>query len=1009
MVGLLTILTILVGAYSITKLDAELMPEVDFDGAYVAISAGDMATIEVERQITTPLERAILGIEGVEDVFSTTMTGMSNIQIMIEQGRGEEVSKEIQTTTTTMIANISGVTDVIAEQMSLSQSYEFFMDISDGDMNDMTRFAEEVLEPRLEDLPEVKDVALMGIQEYEMVISFNKDRLTEHGLDSNQVISIIQQANTDATLGEFTAENEQPAIRFETNLSSEENIENIKIPTQNGLITVSDIAQVSLEPMETSSYVWKEGSKDFIFVQVGRSAGVTQIEMADAVRTEIQKIKDENLVDGFTVNELVAQADYVEDSINGITENIIIGGIIAILILLVYLRNIRATVIIAISIPTSILLTFMSIWMLGYSFNMMTLVALGLGVGMMVDSSIVILESIFKKKEIGLDARQAVLEGTREVSSAVIASILTTIVVFIPIGLMSGDVGQFMVILFAVVSVTLISSLLVAFTIIPALSEKFLKAPKKKVKEGKLLRIYDRIISWIVKRKRHSLAMVVIFIVMFAGSVFLLFKIPMTIMPDMLNRYTEILVELEPGITPNEKEELVSQATKELNQIDDVDTSYIMDDGTLLFMLINMTKDEDITREQKEVNEEILRSLRGLTENYPIVSVERAMVATVGQPVQIQVKGEEFDQLLDIANSLKEELSDIEGLVGINTSMERTSIEKVVELDSKKMDDAGISELQLRGAMEEAFLQMPISEISTDDRTVPLVVKWKDEVVSEAELLEWKIPTAQGEESLGTFIDLQSVEVPNEISHLDGERYITVSADIENTDLGTVNREIQQLLSDFETPNGYTVSTGGDIETQQELIYDLALILVISVFLVYLVMAVQFNNLAHPLIVMSTIPMAFIGVVVGLFATQRELSIMSAMGILMLFGIVLNNAILLIDRTNQLRRKGMSVNEAIVSAGKDRIRPIFMTTFTTVGGMMPLALATGTTGNYQAPMATAIISGLLFATMITLVLIPAVYRLFHSFGNGIRKLFKRERKNKVIESTNGPKPIELVK
>ncbi|RDW17725.1 efflux RND transporter permease subunit [Oceanobacillus chungangensis] len=993
LVGLATVLVLILGVYSLTKLDEELMPPVEFDGAYIAVNAGDMAAIEVERTITTPLEQSIQGIDGVEEIYSTSTIGQSSLQITIENGQGEAVSKEIESIANAVTSDVAEVTEVIADQMSMSANYEFFMDVSNGDMDALTAFSQDILEPRLEELPEVRDVSLMGIQEYEMSIELDRNSLAEFGLDSSQVISIIQQTNTEATLGEVQENGEQPSIRWETELTSIENVENIKIPTQGGFIALNEIADVTKQPLESASYVWKDGTKDFIFVQVGRNGDVTQIDMAEAIREEIQQIRDEGLIEDVELNELVAQADYVKDSIDGVTSNILIGGLVAIFILLLFLRNVRATVIIGLSIPTSILLTFITMWVLDYSFNMLSLIALGLGIGMMVDSSIVILESIYKKKEQGLKPLEAVLVGTKEVTSAVIASMLTTIVVFVPIGLMGGDIGQFMVILSVVVAITLISSVIVAFTLIPSLSERFFKiSEKNKGKEGRIIRGYGDLVSWVVKKKRNSFAMILIFFLMFSGSMFLVSKIPMTIMPDMLNRYTELMIDLETGVSAEEKEELAATINETLATVDDVETSYIIDNGSMFYTLINMTKEEDITREQKEVNEEILSSLRELEEEQPVQSVQSAMSVTVGQPVQVQIKGENYDEMKAIVNDLTNELEGIEGLTGISNSIERTSYEKVVELNEKAMEDAGLSEIQVRQYIQEAFLDMPIGEVAINETSVPLVVKWNEEVVNEEALLDLKIPTVKEERTLSEFVELRNVNTPNEISHIDGERYITVSADIENTDLGTVNREVQNLINDFEIPSGYTISAGGDLETQQELISDLVIVLIISIFLVYLVMAVQFNNLAHPIIVMSVIPMTIVGVILGLFITQRELSMMSGMGIIMLIGIVLNNAILLIDRANQLTKEGVSPNEAISRAGKDRIRPIFMTTFTTVGGMLPLALASGTTSNYQAPMATAIISGLMFATMITLILIPSVYRIFNAIGNGFGRLFKKKQK-----------------
>ena len=993
LVGLATVFVLILGVYSLTKLDEELMPPVEFDGAYIAVAAGEMAAIEVERTITTPLEQSIQGIDGVEEIYSTSMIGQSSLQITIAKGQGNDVSKEIQSIVNTVTSDIAGVTEVIADQMSMSANYEFFMDVSNGDMDTLTAFAQDVLEPRLEELSEVRDVSLMGIQEYEMSIEFDRDRLLELGLDSSQVIPVIQETNTEATLGEVQEEGAEPSIRWETELTSIESIENIKIPTQVGFIELHEIAEVSKQPLENTSYVWKDGTKDFIFVQIARNSAVTQIDMAEAIREEVQQIREEGLVEDVALNELVAQADYVKDSIDGITSNILIGGIVAIVILLLFLRNVRATVIIGISIPTSILLTFITMWLLDYSFNMLSLIALGLGVGMMVDSSIVVLESIYKKKEQGLKPLEAVLEGTKEVTSAVIASMLTTIVVFLPIGLMGGDIGQFMVILSVVVAITLISSVIVAFTLIPALSERFLKVRKNNQgKEGRIVKGYGELILWVVRKKRNSFAMIFIFFLIFAGSLFLVSKIPMTIMPDVLNRYAELMIDLETGVSAEEQEEVAIKINETLAAIDDVETSYIIDDGAMFYTLINMTKGEEITREQKEVNEEILSSLRELEEVSPIKSVQSAMSVSAGQPVQVQIKGEDFEEMQAIADDFTNELAGIEGLTGITNSIERTSIQKIVELDEMRVEDAGLSEIEIRQYIENAFLDIPIGEIETGAASVPLVVKWNEAIVNEDDLLNLEILTPEGERPLSEFVELRNVDTPNEISHIDGERYITVSADIENTDLGTVNREVQNIINTFEIPSGYTISAGGDLETQQELLYDLGMILAISLFLVYLVMAVQFNHMAHPFIVMSVIPMTIVGVILGLYLTQRELSMMSAMGIIMLIGIVLNNAILLIDRANQHRKNGVSANEAIKRAGKERIRPIFMTTFTTVGGMLPLALASGTTGNYQAPMATAIISGLLFATMITLVLIPAVYRMFNATGTGLGRLFKKRKK-----------------
>ncbi|WP_155668904.1 efflux RND transporter permease subunit [Ornithinibacillus caprae] len=992
LVSLVTVLIIILGGYSITKLDQVLLPEIEFDQAYAIISAGDMPAAEVERTITYPLEQVIQGIDGVEDIDSTTAIGQSTIYVMIETGRGDEVSKEVSSIVQSTTADISGITEVLTDQIGTTQSYEFYMDISNGEMDDMTEFAEEIIEPRLEGLKEVSDVALMGNQAYEMEITLDREAVREHGLDSSQIISQIQESNTESTLGELTDEQDQPTLRWQTKFRSSEDIEKIQLPTQSGYITLDEIASVSLQPLESSSYVWKNGTKDFIFIQVGRSANTTQIEMAEAVRAEVEDIREEGLVEGFELNEMVAQADYIEDSIDGVSSNILLGGILAIVILLLFLRNVRATVIISISIPTSILLTFITMWVLDYSFNILTLIGLGLGIGMMVDSAIVILESIYRKKEEGLDSLKAVINGTKEVATAVIASMLTTIVVFLPIGIMGGEMGEFMILLSVVVATTLISSVVVSFTLIPSLADKFLKLRRRKKRESVIVNSYGRFTGWIVKKKRNSFTVVAIFFILFIGSFFLVPKIPMNIMPDMLNRYSELFIEIEPGITVEEREELAQKINETLIGIEDVESNHIIDESGSFYSMINMTKGEEVTREQDEVNEDILQTLRDLADETPINSVQSMMSVSTGLPVQIQISGEDFEQLQAIGEDFSKELESIGGIEAVTTSIERTSIEKVISLKEDVIEDEGLTNNYIRQFIQQAFLNMPVGEVQLDEKDIPLIIKWDEQTTTQDNLFSLRVPTLNGEEPLSAFIELEELEVPNEISHHNGERYITVSADTSNTDLGTLNREVQNLMDEFETPVGYEIDVAGDLEVQQELIQDMVIILAISIFLVYLVMAVQFNHLAQPFIVMSVIPMTIVGVIIGLFITQQELSVMSGMGVIMLIGIVLNNAILLIDRTNQLLRRGNTLVDAISEAGRNRIRPIFMTTLTTTGGMLPLALASGTAGNYQAPMATAIISGLLFATFITLVLIPAVYRIFHSIGNGFHRVFRRKKK-----------------
>ncbi|WP_405099467.1 efflux RND transporter permease subunit [Oceanobacillus sp. FSL H7-0719] len=999
---LLTVIFIMIlGCYALFNLDSELTPEVGLDSASITIQAGDLNITDVEQRIITPLEQELLEIEGIETFESTARTGEGSVQVLFASGRGGELVKEVESVVNTSMSQLPEVESTKVVQSGTGTNYEFIMDISGGDMNKISSFAENILKPRLEELPQVGDVALAGITKHKVNIIFNGKEMAQHSLDNLAVIDLILQINDEAVLGEITDDGSEAALHWNTRFTNIDDIKNIQVPSENGNISLKEIADVALEPLENTSNVWKNGSKDFVLVQVARPADVSQLDMTNAVRDELAEISKEELAEGITLNEIVAHSDFVEDSMGDVTANILIGGIIAIVILLLFLRNIRATFIIGLSIPASLLLTFVAVWLLDYSLNMLTLIGLGLGIGMMVDSSIVILESIYRKKEQGLSNLQAVLEGTTEVAGAIIASILTTIVVFVPIGLIGGDIGRMMIILSVVVSITLISSVLVAFTLIPVLAEKLIKIrkPKRlKKRKNKIYNWYQSMLTWIISKKRRSFAVVFIFIGVFFTSFLLVSKIPMSIMPDMFNRYTEIAVALDNGVTNEEKQNLAEEINEQLKTIYDVEANYVLDQGNMFIIVANMTKGNQIQQSQDKVTEEILRTLRALREHEPIRNVQTALTGVGGYPIQINISGKEFEELEMMANEISEELKTIDGIVEITDSIENASNIKEIRLNKEAMEEDGLSELQVKQEVEQYLLQKPIGEMVVNKERIPIHVTVNQDNNTENSLLDLKISTLNGNKELSNYIHLENNNLPETITHTQGERYISVLADIEDSDLGTINREVQEVISNYESPDGYSVSIAGELEQQDDLLNDIIFVLVISIFLVYFVMAVQFNHLGHPLIVLSAVPLSIIGVILGLFITQKDLNLMSGMGVIVLVGIVLNNAILLVDRTNQLRKKGYPLDEAIVTASENRIRPIFMTTLTTVGAMLPLALATGMSADYQAPLATVIISGMLFATVITLVLVPSIYKLISKQKTRVR--VEKSEENLLQEEIN---------
>ncbi|MDQ0340695.1 HAE1 family hydrophobic/amphiphilic exporter-1 [Caldalkalibacillus uzonensis] len=1002
-VGLFLALILVVGGYAVTKLNVELMPDVTFDAAIVNVYAGEKPVLDMEEQITNPLEEQIASLQHVDSFTSTTSIGQTSITVMFEEGKGDEAFPELEAVVNRLKGEVPDVDEVYAFQFSMNSPFDYFLDLYGGSLDEMTVFAHDVLKPRLEALPEVREVQLLGTVQEEIVITLHEQRMRDYQVDAQQIIQLIPQEDQNVSLGEIDKDGQQVTLRWDTKLKTIEDLKKLPVPTAEGIIELDDMADIKIEQPEVIAAAWKNGDPNYISVQVGRSTQATDIDLSEAVRAEVQKMKEEGLINGFQLEELASKGEFIRSSIEDVTRNVLIGGVLAIAIVLLFLRHVRTTLIIGIAIPSSILLTFASMWFLDYSINMLTLIGLGLGIGMMVDAAIVILESIYRKLQEGFPRLQAVVEGTKEVATAVLASMLTTVVVFVPIGIMSGELGKIIVILSVVIVVTLLSSVLISFTVIPVLAHQWIKLKKNSThsRESRLLNRYGTFIHWMAQKKRRRWSVVCLFFFVFVGSLFLLTQVPTTVMPDVYDRQAELLITLERGTTPAEQREIAEQLHLKMQKIDEVkDYMVVIFSSDMMYMFVNMTPEEEAVRAQDEINQDILQAIESLQEQYPIeASSTMGFAGMDAYPVQVKIKGHDLDQLLALSENIMNKLEQIEGLTEIQHSLGKMVEEQQMMIDEEKVTESGLLPSALRQQIQMAMSKQPIGHMYVNGTYLPIMLTNDQDINTAQDLEKMKIMTSLGEKAVGDFIQLEQISVPVEIDHDNGDRVVTVLANYEGEDLGSINRQVQAAIQELERPTGYSIELGGQLSQQMEAFTELLYIFLIALFLVYLVMAIQFNSLIHPVVVMSIIPLTLTGVILGLFITQQELSVMSGMGIVMLAGIVLNNAILLIDRTKQLRQQNMERGAALAEAGKNRMRPIFMTTLTTVAGMLPLALATGSSSAYQAPMATVVISGLLFATLITLILIPAVYMIAEDIiGWPKRWLAKRRTSGESVSS-----------
>ncbi|RSL30081.1 efflux RND transporter permease subunit [Salibacterium salarium] len=965
-------------------LENQFYPEVTYDTVTVSAEASNVPASDMEENVTVPIEEALSNVEGIQGYESVSTDDLSSITVTLQEEVGDDAYEQLKNTVGEVEGSISTVHDIEISRNTSAQRYEFYMDIHDGDIGTMTTFGETTLKPRLESLQEVKEVRVVGQMERTVMVQLEPEQMNQAGVTYDDVENVLQQQNDNVSIGRSNEE-DTPLLTWNTSLQDMEEIENLLIPAENGVVLLSTIADIKVEESRNNQELWRDGDNNYVWVSVGRTNEATQAELTHAVRSELKAIEQEGNIDGFVLDETIVQSDFVENSIGNLQTNVLIGGFLVVLVLFLFLRNVAATVIMAISIPVTVLMTFLLMALFDFSINLISLLGIGIGLGMVVDSSIVIMESIYKKKERGLDDREATIQGTKEVFTPVIASTLTTIMVFLPIGLISGQVGEFAKVIAAVIVFSQLSALIICFTFIPVMSEKWLKVKQKKEssKPSAFFAKIDRYIDWMGQKTRRKVGIVLLFFLVFLASLSLTFFTPVTVLPDFYDRQAEFYVGLEQQTTLEDRERVAESMSQFLSETEDIEGYNTRNFGqNQMYLYVKMTPEEEATVSQNEINSVIHDELQEMSKDHPITAS-----GSVTYPIQISIKGDDLDELRGLADGLGAELADISGIQGITSTFENSRDEQRIVVDRSSAAMDGLTPTDIKDELTLLSTIRETGTIKAEGFSIPVMLSYGKEIQDATSLEEVEINTNNGEKPLSDYITFEEALSPNEIAHEDGERVIQLLGDVDGRDLSEVSDDIYQVVNNYRVEPGYSVEVGGQIADQETTSHEMYLVLLSAILLVFAIMSIQFNSLIHPFVVMSVIPLTLTGVLAGLFVTQTDLNLLSAMGMLILIGIVVNNGILLIDRMKQLRIAGMERYDAMKKACKERYRPIFITFITTVSATIPLAITTGHAGQYQQPMAIALIFGLSFSIFITLMFLPVAYVLFEDIAQKMKDRF----------------------
>ena len=794
------------------------------------------------------------------------------------------------------------------------------------------------------------------------------------------ISNIVMAQNFAMPAGYVSDDDSKHLVKVGDKLSSIEELENLLLFDINGVgkIYLKDVADISKVDNSKETYANINGN-DGVMISLQKSSVSSTTEVTKNIGKTIDDImKEDNKVN---ITTLMDQGIYIDMIIDSVLDNLIFGGALAIIVLLLFLKSFKPTI-----IPISLFVSMVLMYFSNITLNIISLSGLSLGVGMLVDNSIVVIENISKMREKGMSAAKASVYGARQVSGAIFASTLTTICVFLPIVFADGITKQIFTDMGLTIGYSLLSSLIVSLTVVPAMSSKLLEKVEQKpsILFDRLINLYEKALRWALKHKVFVILPVVALLIF---SVYRVGSMGTSFMPSMDSTEMSATLEMPIGSSKKDTIKMSDKIINNLMKIDDIETIGATDstnsmlgkasDTTMSFFI-------KLKEDKKHSNTEIAKIIEERTKDFDcelkVSASNMDMGALAGSGIQVIIKGEDLDELKSIAIDISKEIKPIKGIKEITTGLENPSPETRIIVDKNKAMEYGLTTAQI--------YQTIANEIKTDTSSTILTIGRNDYpvIVSNGDSLtknELKNLTIEGTKDnekvdvkISSIVSISDDESLSSISRENQSRYMTVTATIDSDyNVGLVGKDVKAKLDNYKVKDGYSIEIGGEMETISDAMGDLVLMITLAVVFVYLVMVAQFQSLLSPFIVMFTIPLAFTGGLLALLITGNDLSVVSMLGFLVLSGVVVNNGIVFVDYVNQLRATGMSKKEAIIETGRSRIRPILMTALTTILAMSTMALSTGMGAEMTQGLAIVSIGGLAYSTILTLVVIPILYDL----------------------------------
>lgn len=1006
---LAVIMIAIFGVVFTTQLQMSLLPDMEAPMALVMCYYNGATPEDIEELVTRPLETAIMSVSGVEEVSSTSSDGVSQVQITYVEGTDLDIAATKLREKFDMLSLPDGAMDPIIVNINVSDLMPTaLIALMGDDLSELQTLAEDTISPALERIDGVASVSVSGGVEQQVEVRIDAARAAGLGLSNSYISQLLAAENLLYPGGDMQNGSKTLTVSTDAKFQSVEDVANmlVALPT-GGSVRLSEVADVTLATQDTDTLAQMDGSP-CVVLQVSRQSGANEVSTSNAVEERMAELAAENPNIRYTAPYLAS--DYINLAVESALQNIVLGVVLAAIVVFLFLRRWGATLTIAVSMPVCILAVFVLMNVFDLTMNMMSLGGIAMGVGMIVDNSIVVLENIYRFAAEGHDRMSACVDGTREVTTSVLASTLTTVAVFLPLGLTGGMAGMLFKDFCLTIAFLILGSLVIALTWVPLLCYMLLDTDKVRAQQIKragkkpnpiaetcgrwIKKLYDRYIRLLDYFVHHlkigmlaSVGLVAVFVVSCLST-------NMVLLPEMDQGMVSVSISTPIGSDIAETSAIADRVVALAQaQVPELDNLYYTCQPESASVTLNLVDRGDRKRSSSEVADSLRAPLADIAGCEITVSASDMTAMMGGSDISVEITGDDYDTLTMIAGDLIKEIEKLEDAVDVTSTVSEQVPQVEVTMNREAASQYGLTAAQVGAAVRSELTGSTATTVTIDNKELDVVVKGDGSAAASLDALRsMSVATAMGGYvPLSSVADVSIVQAPQTITRVNQSRQVTITGDTVSGNTTAMTKEITAILDAYSMPEGYTAQLTGSYSDMMESFSDLLLALLVALGLVYFVLAAQFESFLMPVIVMMILPVAFTGALFALPLTGRDLSMISLVALIMLAGTVVNNSIILVEYIKIRREMGESREEAILKACPLRIRPIMMTTLTTVLAMVPMALGIGDTNEMMSDMGIVMMSGMIISTVVTLLFTPVYYSVIDELPGKFRGRFRKKK------------------